>query len=119
MHRVKQKHLNAGQALAMKENYNYNLCFCPSPSLSPTLRKEGAVAGVEVGWGKEQGQSRDLSPSAGSKPTGLAWERSLNWSKDWNVNLDLQENPKIVLETMDLAQKVRNKVEKSYLQNAW
>lgn len=60
MHGVKQKHLNARQALATKENYSYNLCFCPSPSLSPTLRKEGAVAGV--GWGG--GRSKDRAETS-------------------------------------------------------
>lgn len=71
MHGVKQKHLNACQALATKENYSYNLCLCPSPSLSSALGKEGVVTGV--GWeGEEAGQSGDLLPSAGSKPTGLA-----------------------------------------------
>lgn len=72
MHRVKQKHLNARQALATKENYSYKPLLL-SLSITVPNPKEGRSSGRgEVGWGKEQGQSRDLSPSAGSKPTGLA-----------------------------------------------
>lgn len=37
---VKQKHSNACQALATKENYNCDLCLCPSPPMPPTLRRQ-------------------------------------------------------------------------------
>lgn len=62
MHGVKQKHLKACQALATKENYSYNLCLCPSSSLSPTLGKEGVVAGVGVGGGKKQDRAETSHP---------------------------------------------------------
>lgn len=66
------------------------------------VKSSGRVGGGGRGWSKDRA---DLSPSVAYKPTGLAWEGSLSWRKDWNVNLDLEENPKITLKTMDLAQK--------------
>lgn len=55
-------------------------------------------SGKGWGWG-----GADLLPSAGSKPTGLAFRSSINWKEDWSVHMDLGEHPKIVLRMTDLA----------------